>query len=419
MNLKQLALLKTILPTLRSSFVHEHEDGKDFDILLRDLETDFRVLELNRMPFDLVDMNADDTGGHPPIDSALLDAPSDIDYENYVTLSQWLQPWLENARLCAPFVTSDFSLKDSNAHLFPSVVKPEDPTLAVVLGSGASLNETAPFLKDFPGYILSGPSNAPVVAALGKPPHAILGIDSGFGTLLHLKSAPFADLGCHLITNPTIAPGVLELFPPEKRWWFLSMIQMGRGAQHSWNLFMKMLYMPVNSWMYQAGCTVNAEISTLHLFEVMNQARFRAVYLLGTDFSYKKGATRCQSYAFDPGREEWYPRDIAQPSNSIYTNTPLRRALNGMVSDEAMLGYKRSLLTLWAMTRLPLYDASDGIITEIPKVSFSSYADGSTVPESYSDESILKSVQEYFLKTGYEEGKSSGSEGKPIEGDVF
>ena len=370
-------------------------------------------LDLNSVPFKLVD-TAD---GNKVIDEGWpTSSPMDIDLDNYGTLTVWIQNWMNNMRLCAPLVTEDFAKRDSNAYMFEDYIerKPERPDLAVVLGSGPSLNESAKLLKDFPGYIFAGPTNASIAARYGAVPHAIIAIDSGSSTSMQMAVAPFDRLGSWLITNPSIDYDAAASF--KKRLWFCSLIQMGGSAQHPFNLFQKMLFSPVVAWMYQAGCVVNAALLFLHMLSVKRERYFKRIFLLGTDFCYRKNASRCKSFTY---REDgtWYQRDVMNPSDRILTRARLTRSRNGLVTDEAMLGYKRSLLTIWQIAYLRLYDGSDGILTEIPKADFNALTrtqDWDSGVEDYSDEFVTKTLQDYLNDTGYD-GKKSGNEGKPIE----
>jgi hypothetical protein len=416
-----MALIKTFasLEDVRTRFTGSAVEAKQYDTLLRDIDADIRNMQLNRLPFNLVDIQPDGQGNHPNIDASTIDAPADIDFDNYVTLSQWIPTWLDSARRCSSFVEEDFGQgHDANAHLWRKPVC--DPTLAVVLGSGPSLNHVSEFLRDFPGYVIGGPSNAAIAAAHGRPQDAVLAIDGGMGNINHLRSGPFASLGTDLITNPTIQPDLVRLFPSSQRRWFMSMIQMGKGAQHNFNLFMKLLFSPIVSWMYQAGCTVNAEISFLHMLEVMGHPRFRAVYLLGVDFAYFQHHSRCDSFLYHESSGEWEKRDVDNPSNAIHTNSRIMRARNGMVCDRSMIEYKRSLLTLWAISLLPLVNCSHGIITELPEAKFEDYADGTAVPEDLPDERhVQNTYREYLESTGYKEGESSGFEGTEASGELW
>jgi hypothetical protein len=370
--------------------------------------------DITKLPFELVSTVPGNEGIR--IDERYeVDSPDDVDIANYDTINKWMPEWLENARKNAALVEDDFSKRDANAHTFSKEVK--DPTLVCILGSGSSLDTYAPRLAEFPGYVIGGPSNAPLAAAHGRPHDATLGIDSGAGTILYLKSGPFDEIGSTLITTPTIHPEVPRLFP-KHRLWFNSIIQLGKSAQHPYNIMMKLLFNNISAWMYQAGCTVNAELLLAHMLEVMTGKRFRAVILLGTDMAYKKNASRCASYEYQGGT--WRERDINISSKVIQTRARIYRARNGMVTDDAMIGYKRSLLTIWQISEMKLYDASDGILTEIPKINFSKCLDENfeNLPE-YNGGFIYDTYRQYLTDTGYQKGKTAGFEGTQISGDLW
>jgi hypothetical protein len=172
--------------------------------------------------------------------------------------------------------------------------------------------------------------------------------------------------------------------------------------------------------MFQAGCTVNAEILLLNMLEEFKLVKLDAVYLLGVDFAYKKGRSRCKAYALrDNGSFE--QRDAGLASDVMHLRSQPLRAANGMVTDESMLAYKRSLLTVWVITHLPLYDCSDGIITEVPRADFRQLAQGGfrDRPPAYDRDFVAETYNRYLTRIGYEPGKSAGTEGKPISGELW
>jgi hypothetical protein len=392
--------------------------------LERSAKRDLHLARMNQLPYELVDIHETlPDGSNPPIDARKLPLPSEpdesLDEENYISLAQWVTTWLPQARQCAPFVEEDFKDRLADAYLFPETVHVADPTLCAIIGSGPSLNKTVHLLKAFPGYILCGPSNAAILCANGINPHAIIAIDSGMGTMLHIGSAPFGKMGIHLITNPTIGPGVPAVFPSSNRWWFMSYIQLGEGAQHPYNIFLSFLFDNIKSWMYQAGCTVNAEYLIPGMWQSMGHVPFRAIYLLGADFCYRPNAARCASFRLEDDGKTWTERDIDTPSKVVRSTARLMRSRNGLLTDQAMLEYKRSLLTVWVMTQLPTFDCSDGIITEIPKVDFSLFADGKTVPKPLSEQDIVKTYNAYLDSIGKGEDKTVKPEGTPVEGALW
>lgn len=377
-----------------------------------DLDPSESPIAHDAIPFLLTDP---ETGA--PLVSMNVDPTDDIIRDNFITMRDWGREWIRNMGLCAPLVNADHErLGDAcQAHTL-DLSRVRDPTQAVICGSGASLDAMTELLPAFPGLIICGPSNASACAAAGAPPHAILAIDSGLGTIAHLMGVPFDSLGSTLITSTSIKPDVAEMFPLHRKW-FTSIIQMGRGSNHPFNVFSAMLFPFLHSFMFQAGCTVNAEILFLQMLREMQKVEFSAVYLLGVDFCYRENAARCSAFALrDNGSYE--KRDAGLSSSVPHVRSPFVRSFNGLVTDRSMLDYKRSLLTVWVITQLPLYDCSDGIITEVPRADFASFCSGQR-PPAYSQQSIFDSYNAYLSRIGYQSGKSAGSEGTEIQGGLW
>lgn len=353
--------------------------------------------------------------GSPLLDDGEIDANDQIILENFGTFAQWGKQWIRYMALnCASIEEDTRRLGDFlQAHTF-DISSVKDPRLAVVCGSGASLEETKTFLKDFPGLILCGASNASTVCQAGRIPHAILAIDSGEATIDHLKEVPFDEFGSTLVTATSIHPDVPKLFPRNRRW-FTSIVQMEKGANHPFNVFSYLLYPQVKSVMFQAGCAINAEVLFLNLLSEMQNISFDAVFLLGCDFCYKKDAYRCNAYKYEKKRYALIPPyrgDIP---------VPCFRSFNGEVTDEVFLGYKRSLLTAWVITKLPLYDCSNGILTEVPRADFRSLAEGGFAgrPPSYEYAETIRAYNEYLKRIGYKGGADPGFEGTQIQGELW
>lgn len=375
-------------------------------------------IPLDAIPFTLTFAEGVDAG--KMISGAMdVDASDEIILDNFGTLQHWGEEWLRNAALCAPFIDADFLAKGSavQAHEL-DFSRIRDPKIAVVCGSGSSLDEMTRFLPSFPGLVICGASNASAVLAAGRVPDAILAIDSGIGTSFHLQGVPFDDFGATLIASTTIHPAVPQMFPKNRKW-FTSIVQMHRGANHPFNVFCHMLFPYIKSFTFQAGCTANSEILFLNLLTEMRGISFDAIYLLGVDFAYKEENTRCKAYKYE--NKKFVERDIFTSRTSVQTSSILKRSANGLVTDNAMLEYKRSLLTAWVITKLPLYDCSEGIITEVPKVEFTELAKTGfrQRPLPYSYDEVVQRYNAYLSSIGYIPGKTSGTEGREIDGELW
>jgi hypothetical protein len=379
------------------------------------------VLPPNAIPFHLEYAEGGNDAGMPIPAGMDLDASDEVILDNFLTLQQWGQEWFSNMGRNGGVIYDDFARRGDliQAHTL-DISRVKNPRLAVICGSGSSLDDLTRFLPSFPGLVICGPSNASAVVAAGRHPDAILALDSGFGTVHHLSYVPYDALGVPLVTPTAMNPDAVALFPNTRKW-FTSIIQMQQGANHPFNVFSHMLFPMIRDMMYQAGCAVNGEILLLNLLQEMSIIpQFDAVFLLGVDFAYKQHASRCKTFVLQPDGH-FDAHDVNSPRDTIITNSQILRAANGYVCDESMLIYKRSLLTAWVITKLPLFDCSDGIITEVPRVDFQKLAEGGfrSLPPAYDFQLVLDSYNGYLTKIGYEPGKAPGTEGRPISGELW
>lgn len=377
------------------------------------------AIPLDAIPFTLTFAEGSEDAGKLISNSMDVDASDEVILENFGTLRSWGRDWVRNMALNAKAIEDDYQrdgdLIQAHKMTFPHI---KDPKIAVVCGSGSSLDDYAHLLKDFPGIVICGASNASTVLAAGRTPDVIMALDSGVGTSFHLMGVPFDDFGATLVCSTSIHPDVPKMFPKNRKW-FTSIVQMHRGANHPFNVFSHMLFPYIQSFMFQAGCTANGEILFCNLLEEMTGTKFDAIYLLGVDFAYKQEHTRCRAYKYENGA--FVQRDIFTSSTAIQTSARVVRAANGMVTDDVMLEYKRSLLTAWVITKLPLFDCSDGIITEVPKVEFGRLAKEGfgRRPVAYSYDSVIESYNKYLSSIGYIPGKAQGTEGREIDGELW
>jgi hypothetical protein len=264
--------------------------------------------------------------------------------------------------------------------------------------------------------------------ANGIKPHYCVAVDanSAIGDLL--QEAPYASWGTKLLIPPTSDFRSASAFP-DNRYWFKSLILARNGINHPFNLYMTLFYPWIVNWIYQAGCVTNAAFLLTTILNSRGNHDIKKVFLFGADFGYPSGLSRIRSYKYvSPldsldGKEKW----LLQPRDSLEWRTarvPRTKAANGMMTDVGMLGYKRSLYSIWHMqgcspfkvdpssedspirNRPCLYSCSDGILFELP------HCDGEEVLKSSGDgvslygEEVIESVfKDYLRTTGKAEGQ--------------
>lgn len=354
-------------------------------------------------------------------------ALGEAEKRNIHTINRWLPVWFLNMRKNATLIDSDFMTygrKKNCQYAYPRWFEEEGNGSVLVLGSGPSLERLVPLgklLKNWKGLIIAGSSNASIPAYAGRYPDVVMAVDSAPEPWIHLKAAPFDENGTRLVANPYIDNRVLRLFSPQNRFYYKSFIPY---KAHPMNWYLTMLFNDlIENFMLQAGCTANAEVlwCTMPVRENLEDRPLiiGKVFLLGVDFGYPIGPDgnvmgRCAPAKWVDGEGWTRPQDPPRPR----TRSRYMVSANGVFTDQAMIGYKKSLLTVCRITGLPLYNCSKmGIITELP------YLDIEEVLESQGECAPIWDVkefrniyQEYVKREGVENREDGAGLQEPSRG---
>jgi hypothetical protein len=296
--------------------------------------------------------------------SMVPDYPTEALKRNFNTIQRWLPFWFSNLRENGSLISKGFNEGRfcSLAHI-ASRLRHRDLTKSIVVGSGPSANQLLKCdLKSWDGLVICGSSNASLLAAAGRPADIIFAVDSNESIWLQLKTCPHETNGSILVTHPYIHPKVLTLWE-RNICFYHSHIPYGN---HPFNTFCEHLYPMIEGFMIQSGCTVNQEV-TFHTFLTPSYKTpwvTKKIFLSGVDFSYPSTPNgfneRCNVYRYVNGDY------ILQPPSSPRSPSKLTY-YNGRLTDSSQMGYKNSLLVLYKLMYYPLFDCSDGILTELPK----------------------------------------------------
>jgi uncharacterized protein (DUF1778 family) len=338
----------------------------------------------------------------------LKDVPSEQVYDsasrNKQNIMGWFPTWFEHYLRNAQTVIDDFEAGNRNASA-ANVRQGIDTTKVLCCGSGPSLELLAPYIKDWDGLLIAGPSNASFCMAHGRQPDYVVFIDASPEHLVHVKRVPWTD-EVNMVLSPHVSPSVVD-YCEKTRCWYKSHIQ---SEEYSWfNQATDLLYQPINDYMLQAGCTANQEIILSQLFMTLKKYDIQEIYLAGFDFSYPNwNVSRVTQYRYQSNLGIY----IASPPSKIRTRANLRTSLNGKLTDRSMLGYKRSLYVAWyslnmdVSNNLNLYNLSDGIVDDIPRplkngslrMQVKNIVSGHHRPYRYSKEVIRSRFHEYMRR---------------------
>jgi hypothetical protein len=355
--------------------------------------------------------------------------PEDIIEKNRQTLQAWIERWLMGTSLVGPLILDDFQVDrttgeaKADRNVSQATCRASSATSAIIVATGPSLEKYLDSLKSWKGLIIAAPTALSTLVAHGIIPHYCVAVDASDSIGLILSEAPYASMGIQLLIPPTIDYRTAKAFDGA-RWWFKSLLLAKNGPDHPFNLYMTLLYPWILNWVYQAGCVTNAAFLLAMMLNAEGRHNIEKVFLFGADFGYPEGLSRVKSYKYAIALDG-SPRWLEQPRDPLtfrVPNMPIVRSANGIPSDPAMLGYKRSLYTCWllqgtspmetplGLRRRPcLYSCSEGILFEMP------IADGHEVIESQGesislyDGSLIKEVfRRYVLTTGKAEGQIRG-----------
>jgi hypothetical protein len=301
-------------------------------------------------------------------------------------LKGWLPYWVRNA-----FENFGTIVEESKSmNMCVSTIRAKDRGPAVILGSGPSLDEVAPLLGDWKGAIFCSGSNAMIPTRWGHQPEYICIFDGG--DTMYPKLIGYDWSGSMLLCNPSISPLILKNWKWDKRYylmrhqgvqWFDEILPLAFGD------FMRFTWQAPPCIMIgvgNAGCTANNEI------QLANYLGYGPLFLLGVDFGYPGEKERCTRWVKENG--EWH--DIGP---EVYSDRKLHKSDNGILTTEEQIEYKSALFAVYKWDKPQLFDCSNGIITELPKLNFKEVVEknGKGFEGIYrSDEEIVRVSDEYF-----------------------
>ena len=279
------------------------------------------------------------------------------DERNRGILAAWLPYWVKNA-----FENYAHIMEEAKSeHMCVSTIEKVKGKPAVIVGSGPSLDKTAPFLKDWKGAVFACGSNALIPTRWGHKPEYICVFDGG--DTLYPKLMGYDWTGSTLLTHPSISPLILQNWKWKKKYylmmhfgvqWFeeIQPLAYGDFMRMPWQAPPCIKICPGNS-----GCTSNNAIQLAHFLG------YDPLFLIGVDFGYPEGKERCTRWVWVDG--EW--KNIGADS---YNDRALHEADNGVTTTEEQIEYKSAMMAVYKWDKPQLFDCSEGIITELPKLNF-------------------------------------------------
>lgn len=279
------------------------------------------------------------------------------DIRNEGILKAWLPFWITNTFLNYQTIVKESAAKNMSILALPRVKN----TPAVILGSGPSLDDVAPLLKDWKYPIFASGSNITVPTKWGHQPEYVCVFDAGDS--MYPKMHGYDWNGTMMLCHPSISPKILQSWKWEKAYYL--MLHFG----HAWfDEVMPIAFSDFTRYPNEAppqimvgignaGCTVNNEIQLAHFLG------YDPLFLVGVDFGYPGNKSRATRYDWVNG--EW--KDVGPDE---YADRKMHVADNGVLTTEEQIEYKSALLAVYGLDHPQLIDCSNGIITELPKADF-------------------------------------------------
>lgn len=277
----------------------------------------------------------------------------------------WAPIWCRNAARTYKEVERRFARGNFDLRFAPRL----EGAPVLILGSGPSLDDMLPYLKDWKGKIACSTSHVPLMEYMGIEPDFVFLIDADPAMVFLVKDYVRPDTKTILITHPQIPREIIEAWPEDKVYFFR---MFDPGDPFSMK-YMPMMYgwlneekgYAVGSYILNSGNVVNAMVPAMQALGA------GAIFLCGYDLGYpeKDGKVQHRSSSAARVNGEWVvtpPPPL--PSQEVRPIT-YEKGNNGVLCDELCYFYKYSFLILYGLGGVPVLSCSRGIVSEVPYVS--------------------------------------------------
>lgn len=292
-----------------------------------------------------------------------------------------------------------------------------------ILGSGASLDNILPLLKDWKGGIICTTSHALSLMRYGIEPTHILSLDP-FNCWAEIDGVDWSKTRTKLITTPGVWPTLIAKWPNE----MLLYLQNLGSRETYYSQQQKRMYTtrrPRNEEDIDApdGICRDAMFDYIIRTEITQFAcsppcqmfaaqilGYGRIFLAGCDFGIVDNKERFTNFTVKKPASTYRSGnapDIELPTEWEAHEHPFEEteewidSANGLKTNPILLFYKKNLITAWRLSLQDVYTCDRGIITEIP------YADPVQVVKKQgagfkrtTHEMIIRESEGYLAKVG-------------------
>lgn len=305
----------------------------------------------------------------------------------------WLPFWGKNAAENYSFIKATFEKENKDAG---ALTTREHHDSVLIIGSGPSLNDIEPYLKDWEGDIMCSSSHLAFFEALGITPTYCFIIDADPTQSFLVTEANTKDVT--LVTHPNMDPVILKAWQGDVRYF-----RMHDPGDEYFSQIMPIMYSEfmdyetqkkwsgVNAYVLNAGNVTNTQINVAHFYG------YKSLFLCGVDLSFPNDQYRFLGYK---RTEDGFEKET---ESVIPENKPLKKGMNGLKTDQVSCFYKYSTMILWGMDCPEIYSCSRGILTDIPYIPPADVvASQGTIAEKYKidNDTKYKIAQQYLRYRG-------------------
>lgn len=274
----------------------------------------------------------------------------------------WTPIWVRNSHENYTEVKRRFQLGNFDLASLRGTMKP-GPCL--ILGSGPSLEDAKPYLKDWKGTIFCSTSHLPMFAYMGLEPDYCCLIDCDPNMVFLVSEYYKKSWKTIFLTHPQIPHDYFRHMADDKVYFF----RMLDPSDEFSAKFLPLAYgwlneeknWSIGSTILNGGNVVNTMIPMVQAYG------WRPIFLMGYDQSYPDGLRRSGDYRKKPDGS-W---EIIPPlplTEQRWVEAVKLVSNNGVPMDELNAFYKTSSIIMSGMSSPPIISCSRGIMTEWPYV---------------------------------------------------
>ena len=340
------------------------------------------------------------------------------DTRNASVLRSWIERWVTASYANYDRIVMEM-LRDKKDYSLLSYQNKHEGEPAIIVGAGISLEKLIPLLKDWKGVIFCPESLASTIQYYGHQPEYVCLFDAGT-TAWEIFLKGYDWTGSTLVTHPCVAPEAIEGWKDDKIYYMMmhfahlhkelvlenkepkeieAEIKQQLTGYDFFENMMPTVYKFIGASILNAGCVVNNAV------EVANFMGYGPMFLCGVDYGFKDWVHRFPGVQKENG--EWVKgeKQIVRHEEDEETigEIDISREIiigdNGVPTTDEQAEYKLALLSVYKLDRPQLFDCSDGLITELPKLDIAEVVEknGRGFEENYrTNEEIVRCADAYF-----------------------